>query len=235
MVFIAHKTSFPYLSAMITSIDQLDFSKTYSYADYLTWKFKERVELIAGRIFRMSPGPNRRHQKVVGEIFRQFANFLVGKSCEVYTAPFDVRFVKASDTPDQQITNTVQPDICVICDPSKLDDKGCLGAPDLIVEILSPSSVKRDMKHKYDLYQDYGVSEYWVIDPYNQIVHINSMGQDGLYQSIRPYIKDYIIKSSTLPGFELDLRALFEEDIDDISTMKEIQAEYKVLGKAEAI
>lgn len=220
---------------MITSIDQLDFSKTYSYADYLTWKFKERVELIAGRIFRMSPGPNRRHQKVVGEIFNQLYNHLKGDRCEVYVAPFDVRFVRSTSTPNEEIVNTVQPDIFVVCDPSKLDEKGCLGAPDLIVEILSPSSVKRDLKQKYDLYQTFGVREYWVIDPYNQIVHINTIGEDGRYHGIRPYSKDYTIHSSTLPGFELDLRTLFEEGGDDISVMKEIEAEYRAIPHIKAI
>ena len=220
---------------MITSIDQLDFSKTYTYADYLTWKFQERVELIAGRIFRMSPGPSRRHQKVVGDIFYQLYTYLKDKKCEVYVAPFDVRFVKTSATTDQEIVNTVQPDICVICDPSKLDDKGCLGAPDLIVEIISRSSVKRDLKYKYELYQSYGVSEYWVIDPSNQIVYINMLGENGLYQTSRPYTIDFIIKSSALIGFELDLRTVFDEDIDDWTIMKETEAKYKVPAKAKSI
>ncbi|MEJ7660687.1 MAG: Uma2 family endonuclease [Hymenobacter sp.] len=113
--------------APITHLSQLDFSKNYTYADYLTWKFDEFVELIKGKAMRPMAGPSRRHQEQVGAIFGEIRNHLKGKSCRVYVAPFDVRLTTGGANGDQQITTVVQPDICVVCDPAKLDDRGCLG------------------------------------------------------------------------------------------------------------
>src|SRR5271169_483298 len=103
------------------SIDDLDFSKTYTYADYYSWKFEERLELIKGKIFKMSPAPSRRHQILSGNLYRVISNFLWEKSCEVYSAPFDVRLVRKQKE-NERVKTVVQPDICVICDLSKLDD-----------------------------------------------------------------------------------------------------------------
>ncbi|MGB1282992.1 MAG: Uma2 family endonuclease, partial [Polaribacter sp.] len=151
---------------MITDINQLDLNKTYTYADYLLWQFSERVELIKGKIFKMSPAPKRIHQDISRNIeFKLFAH-LRKQPCKVYYAPFDVRLSKKKK--DQLIETVVQPDICVICDEKKLDDRGCLGAPDLIVEILSPSTKKKDITDKFNLYEENGVREYWIVDPDNQ-------------------------------------------------------------------
>lgn len=151
---------------VITDINQLDFSKQYTYADYLTWQFNERVELIKGKIFRMSPAPLRSHQTISFRLSLQIGTYLENKSCEAYTAPFDVRLTnKRKSTPDNQVTSVVQPDISVICDKSKLDERGCLGAPDWIIEILSPGNTKKEMKDKFALYQENGVKEYWIVYP----------------------------------------------------------------------
>ena len=139
--------------APITPLSQLDPTGSYTYADYLTWKFDEFVELVKGRLLRPMAGPSRLHQVYFGNIFGEPRQFLKDKPCQVYAAPFDVRLTTAGVNGDQQITTVVQPDICVVCAPAKLDDRGCLGAPDWIVEILSPGNTARDTKIKFDLYE----------------------------------------------------------------------------------
>jgi Uma2 family endonuclease len=112
---------------MITDISVLDINKKYSYAEYLKWQFKERVELIKGKIFKMTPAPSRRHQKYSFNLGLELGKYLEGKSCDIYSAPFDVRFPIGEG--DEKTYTVVQPDICVICDKNKLDEKGCVGAP----------------------------------------------------------------------------------------------------------
>ena len=124
------------------NIEEPDSSYEYSYADYLKWKFEERVELIRGKIMKMTAS-NRKHQDVSGNLFFSIATFLKGRKCKVYSAPFDVRLTRSNKLKDEEIENVVQPDICVICEESKLDDKGCIGAPDLIIEILSPGKFQK--------------------------------------------------------------------------------------------
>ncbi len=122
----------------------LDLTKTYSYADYLTWSFNERLELIKGKIFKMSSALSRNHQEVSITIGSELKVFLKGKPCKVYSAPFDVRISRQKE--DRQIITVLQPDICVVCDLTKLDVKGCLGSPDIVVEILSPGKSERTSK-----------------------------------------------------------------------------------------
>ena len=136
----------------------------YTFADCLNWDEKERAELIGGEIVMMAP-PSRVHQEICGELFRQLANFLEGKKCKVYPAPFAVRlFEKSGDAP-ADVDTMVEPDISVVCDHDKLDSHGCKGAPDLVVEVLSPSTQRHDRLVKLDLYQRAGVREYWIISP----------------------------------------------------------------------
>ncbi|MDF1549887.1 MAG: Uma2 family endonuclease, partial [Bacteroidales bacterium] len=135
---------------MIKDISILDANKSYTYAQYLTWQFQERVELIKGKIFKMTPAPSRRHQKVSVKLAYHIESFLQNKKCEMYVAPFDVRF--PGGEADNLTYTVVQPDICVICDKEKLDDRGCTGAPDLIIEILSAGTSKKDVKDKFLLY-----------------------------------------------------------------------------------
>ncbi|AUI67100.1 MULTISPECIES: Uma2 family endonuclease [Glaesserella] len=189
----------------ITRLDQLDPNGSYSYSDYLVWKLKERVEIIKGKIMAMSPAPNRLHQRISMKLTKEFLNVFSGHKCELYVAPFDVRF------PDQggKIKTVVQPDLCVICDPKKLDEKGCIGAPDLVVEILSPGNSKREMKDKYELYQEQGVSEYWVVRPEEQNIHIYVL-ENGKYIGITPVVEGDVITSVKFPALSFSTARLYE-------------------------
>jgi len=141
----------------ITKFQQLDLTDYYTYSDYLTWKFKERVELIKGMVFKMSPGPNRMHQEIVGEFHLVLGNLLRQKKCKVFLSPFDVRLPVSRKK--GQVDTVVQPDLCVVCDHKKLEKQGCNGAPDLVIEILSPSNSKIEIRDKYAVYEESGVKE----------------------------------------------------------------------------
>ena len=136
----------------------------FTYRHYRSWPDDERWELIDGRAWAMSPAPLRSHQKLSGRLFHRLSAYLEGKPCEVYAAPFDV-LLPAGDEPDDEVDSVVQPDLVVVCDKSKLTRAGARGAPDLVVEILSPSSSRKDQREKFELYQSRGVREYWVLDP----------------------------------------------------------------------
>lgn len=181
----------------------------YSYADYLTWTMDEMVELIKGRVFKMNAAPKRIHQKVSGIVFVELFQFLKNKSCEVYEAPFDVRLpIKSKKNED--IFTVVQPDICVICDQTKLDEAGCIGAPDLIVEILSKGNNKKELKHKYEVYEESGVHEYWIIHPDEQTLLIYTL-TNGKYVPSRLFTTGDIVKSQIIKGFELNLDDVFKD------------------------
>ncbi|GMQ23842.1 Uma2 family endonuclease [Algoriphagus sp. oki45] len=182
----------------------------YSYADYLTWPIDEVVELIKGiRFKKAAAAPKRIHQRVSVKLVSKLYHFLEGKKCQVYDAPFDVRFLKGSKE-DHKIHDVVQPDICVICDPEKLDERGCLGAPDLIVEILSPGNNKTELKHKYKLYESHGVREYWIIHPENQNLMIYTL-VNGIYVPSRLLTSGDVVQSDVLEGFVLDLEDFFKD------------------------
>ncbi|MEX2565904.1 MAG: Uma2 family endonuclease [Cyclobacteriaceae bacterium] len=185
--------------------------QNHTYADYLKWDLDERVELIKGRIFKMSPGPNRLHQKVSGYLFNSFFNYLKNNSCDIYAAPFDVR-LPAHSKKNEDIYTVVQPDICVICDPHKLDEAGCIGAPDLIVEILSPGNNKKELQNKYDVYEESGVKEYWIIHPSEQTVLIYSLINGKFFPS-RLFSSGDVVESAVIHGYQLDLE-LFFKDLD---------------------
>ena len=195
---------------MITDINQLDSDKLYTYADYLTWQFQERVELIKGKIFKMSPAPRRKHQEISGSIYRQAANFLLNhKNCNIYSAPFDVRLPVKSKK-DEDVFTVVQPDICVVCDIEKLDDAGCIGAPDLIIEILSKSTSKKDLKDKYQLYEENGVQEYWIVYPNEAIVDLYLL-ENSKYILEGKYIPEDKISSKAIKNLTIDLNLVFED------------------------
>lgn len=185
------------------------YTGKYSYADYLTWQLDEMVEIIRGKLFKMTAAPSRIHQKVAGKLYYHLYGFLAGNPCEVYIAPVDVRLPKAS-IKNEEIYTVVQPDICVICDKDKLDDAGCIGAPDLIVEILSPGNNKKELLHKYEVYQESGVKEYWIIQPIEQTLLIYTL-QNGRYVSSRLMTSGDVVTSSVLPGFSLDLEDFFKD------------------------
>jgi Uma2 family endonuclease len=144
----------------------------FTYADYLTWPDDERWELIHGVPYNMNPSPGMRHQEISWRLCQQFGRYLSDKSCKPFAAPFDVRFGQSGNQSDNYVETVVQPDVLVVCDTSKLDDRGCNGAPDLIIEITSPSTGKNDLTIKFDLYQYYAVKEYWIVHPVEQTVMV---------------------------------------------------------------
>lgn len=149
----------------------------HTYAEYCSWPDQPRYELIDGLAYAMS-GPVRRHQEVLGELFRQVANALHGKPCRPYIAPFDVRLPRANEA-DNRVDTVVQPDLMVVCDKTKLDERGCRGAPDWVVEVLSPSTASHDHILKRRLYERVGVREFWLVHPVDRIVTIYLLGVDG--------------------------------------------------------
>lgn len=194
----------------INNINQLDLSNSYTYADYVTWKFQDRVELILGKIFKMSPAPGSQHQHVVSVIHGTFFNFLKGKSCRVFPSPFDV-ILPISAT----VNTVVQPDVSVVCDPSKVTERGCEGTPDLVVEVVSKSSVTRDLHEKYSIYEQAGVKEYWVVYPTEKTLIVFHLNQQGKYEPTKPLTQGDVVYSEVLSGFSLDLNELFEDIVKE--------------------
>ncbi|PRY88911.1 Uma2 family endonuclease [Mongoliibacter ruber] len=181
----------------------------YTYADYLNWEIDHMVELIKGEVFRQAAAaPRRIHQELVLKIGSQLGNLLKGKTCKVYVAPFDVRLPVESKK-HKDINTVVQPDICVVCDPEKLDELGCVGAPDLIMEILSPSNNKKELQNKYEVYEESGVKEYWIIHPYEKTLLVYTLVEKKYIPS-RLFTLGDLVPSKCIKGFVLDLDELFE-------------------------
>ena len=151
----------------------------FTYADYRGWPDDERWELIDGEAYAMA-APGLAHQAVVGELFRQIANHLVGKPCRPFVAPFDVRLPRGNEA-DDEVTTVVQPDISVICDPAKLDERGCRGAPDWVIEVLSPSTAAKDQIQKLAAYERAGVREVWLVHPTDRVVIVYTLNAAGGY------------------------------------------------------
>jgi Uma2 family endonuclease len=190
----------------IPKIDQ-----KYTYSDYLGWPDDERWELISGVAYAMSPAPNTEHQRILMKLSGELYLHLKGKPCEVFPAPFDVRLPKEKGDFNDDIINTVvQPDISVVCDPSKIDKKGCKGAPDLVVEILSESTAGKDQGEKLELYEKHGVNEYWVVDPWSKIivVHINT---GSMFERPSSYTLGQTVEIKAIPGMKVHLNDLFGE------------------------
>ena len=181
--------------------------RRFNYAEYCTWPDNERWELINGEAYNMSPAPSNKHQEIAGEIFRQIANYLKGKNCEIRFAPFDIRLPEANEA-DDYIETVVQPDIVVVCDSSKMDEKGLKGAPDIAIEILSPSTAKKDLTVKKDLYEKNGVREYWIFHPTDEIVFIYRL-EDGRYNNPIILGSEDILKSIVLAELEIKLEDVF--------------------------
>jgi Uma2 family endonuclease len=214
----------------ITHISQLDPNRTYSYADYLTWRFEEQVELIKGKIWvrevasfeeylkdikrsilNMAPAPRDFHQSISGEIFGDIKAFLKRKKCVARHAPSDVRLMKTEKDSDRKIKTVVQPDIYVVCDPAKLDEYGCKGAPDWIIEILSPSTATKDLDVKYSLYEENGVKEYWIANPKTKAIERYVL-IDGKYKDAGVYNHaGDKIPNSIFTDFVLDYDDIFRE------------------------
>jgi Uma2 family endonuclease len=189
----------------------LNLNKRYSYADYLTWMDDVRRELFDGFIKLMTPAPSRKHQGLSFNLARLLGNYLVHKKCRAYHAPSDVRLPKEKfNTNDQDIYTVVQPDLYVVCDLSKLDDRGCIGAPDLIIEIVSAGNSKRDIRDKFDLYQEHGVREYWIVNPNDENVNVFVLDENGKFQFIGMYAGDDQIPVNIFKGdLKIDLLEVF--------------------------
>lgn len=194
----------------ITQLSQLDLARRYTYADYLTWQLTEWVELIRGEVHLMSPAPKRKHQDITRNIEFAIMRFLYGKQGKMYHAPFDVRLSRATPNGDASIETVVQPDICVICDPQKLDERGCLGAPDWIIEILSPGTTARDTRDKFDLYEEAGVLEYWMVIPEQKNVVVYTLGANGRYELQGEFFQPGLIPVATLPELSIEWKEVFE-------------------------
>ena len=186
-------------------MEALQKDKHYTYADYSTWDETIRCELIDGVPYMMT-APSRTHQRINVAITTQFYNFLKDKPCEVYTAPFDVR-LNAGDEDD----TVVQPDILVVCDSAKLSEKGCQGPPDLVVEILSPSSGSCDRVTKFNKYLQAGVREYWIVDPDTQTVTVHTWENEKYVTSA--WSQADKVPSHVLPGCTVDLTEVFAEKL----------------------
>ncbi|RPH89383.1 MAG: Uma2 family endonuclease [Desulfobacteraceae bacterium] len=183
-------------------------NNSYTYKDYLEWPEEERWELIEGVAYNMTPSPSRSHQKISAALFNTLYQYLKGRNCEVYYAPFDVRLPEG-DEEDHQIKTVVQPDLVVICDPSKLDEKGCQGAPDLIMEILSPSTASKDYIAKLNLYEKNQVAEYWIIHPLDKIVMVFRLLDNGNYGRAEVYAEKDSVKVGIFDDFVIDLKEIF--------------------------
>jgi Uma2 family endonuclease len=192
------------------TLDQLNPNQIYSYADYLTWQFAERIELLKGYIRQMA-APNRFHQTLSGNLFREIAYTFKGHPCRVFAAPFDVKLVKNPEgKTDKEIYSIVQPDICVVCDKTKLDKQGCLGSPDWIIEIVSEGTAKTDIKDKFELYEENGVLEYWIVRPTeNSIARFFLENEKYVYKGT--FVKEDSISPVLFPDLVIKLEEIFEE------------------------
>lgn len=181
----------------------------YTFADVLTWDENDHIEIINGDAFMMVP-PSRIHQKISMAISAQLYNFLVGKKCEVYPAPFAVRLFEQNGDSPEDVDTMVEPDISVVCDHSKLDKHGCKGAPDMVIEILSPATRRHDQLMKLNLYQRARVREYWIVDPESKSVQVFVL--DGSILKIREiYGSEDVAKVNVLDGCFIELSKVFSE------------------------
>lgn len=178
----------------------------YTFADLLTWE--ERAELIDGEVFLMAP-PSRVHQKILTELLRQLANFLDGRSCEVYPAPFAVRLFEGESDRPKDVATVVEPDISVVCDLRKIDHRGCKGAPDMVIEILSPSTRSHDRLTKFALYQQAGVREYWIVDPETASAQVFLLDETGRFCAGIRYGRETTIPVTVLDGCSIDFCKIF--------------------------
>lgn len=201
--------AYPKREPIVSRVSDIDFSGTYSYANYLRWQFDERLELIKGKVFEMA-APAPFHQLVSGRISGELYYFLKKQPCRIYPAPFDVRFPDVSKR-NKDVYTVLQPDISIVCDMSKIDKRGCVGPPDIVVEILSQSNNKKDLEYKFAIYEEYGVREYWIVFPDERYFLKYVRNADGVFIADKPYNGDVDFVSDLLPGFRLNMNEVFED------------------------
>jgi Uma2 family endonuclease len=198
-----------------TLVEEPESPIGFTYADYLTWNFKERIELIRGRIFKMSPAPTASHQRISVNIETAFSIFLKGKKCKMFHAPIDVKLkgkpFRKRKLRDDEITTVVQPDIIVVYDEEKLKDERSIdGAPEMVVEILSPGNTKTETKYKFDLYEENAVEEYWVVYPEFKQIHVFLLNENEEYGKPVIYEAGEDIKSVVLKGLRIPTDEIFK-------------------------
>lgn len=192
----------------VSLVEEPPAQYTYTYADYMQWKFEERLELFKGKIFRLA-APNTKHMVVGRNLFLKIGVYLKNHSCFAFIAPFDVRLPVKNRKKDNEITTVVQPDLGVVCDPSKIDERGCCGAPDLVVEILSPGNSEKEVQLKFELYEEAGVKEYWIINPVEENIVVFILGTDGKYGSAKMYAGK-TISAVAIPGLTVNVDEIFK-------------------------
>jgi Uma2 family endonuclease len=182
--------------------------KFYTYEDYSKFNDDKRREIINGVIYLMT-APSGKHQEISGSLFLALGNYLIGKKCRVFSAPYDVFLLKDGET-KKTASNIVQPDIAVVCDKNKRNIEGCVGTPDLIVEILSPSTGSMDRVKKLNLYQEYSVLEYWIVDPHAQTIERFSFDKDACkYKQVEYFGREDTISPVIFPDLEITLEEIF--------------------------
>ncbi len=191
----------------VANYGDLNLNKLYTYWDYLNFQFSERVELIRGKIMKMAPAPSVPHQQFSSSVYLKFNSLFKEKTkCKILYAPIDVKLPIPKGIKDSTV---VQPDIIVVCDASKLDERCCNGAPDLVVEILSKSNQKHDLHTKFELYEEGGVKEYWIADLQNKSILVYTL-QDGKYIGLRPFAEDMNVESVIFPFLSFNVGELFD-------------------------
>ena len=181
----------------------------YSYADLLTWDDNVRYELYDGHPVALA-SPSDIHQESLSALHYQFYDYLKGKQCKVYLAPFDVRLFEEHGDSPEDVDTVLQPDLTVVCDKSKVDRHGIHGAPDLVIEILSQLSVRYDRVVKFSLYQRAGVQEYWIVDPVTRTVCVHTL-EDNAYHAATVYSSDLSVPVGILDNCNIDLSTVFGE------------------------
>ena len=186
--------------------------RRYTYGDYRTWPDDERWELIEGEAWNMSTAPSTSHQGLVALLTSSILQLLKRqRGCRVFPAPFDVLLPATPGQDEDDVDTVVQPDVTVICDRGKITPRGCRGAPDWAIEILSPYTAAKDMRVKRDLYERHGVREYWIVDIGNRCVHVYRRGDDNRYGEAETFVGGAVLRSTVCAGFELGLAELFED------------------------
>ena len=191
---------------MITSVDQLDPDGNYTLADYLSWQFAESVEIIKGKLFKMSPAPRPKHQLIAGSVHAQFYNLVRRRKCKAFMAPFDVYFPTENGKP-----SIVQPDVSIVCDLAKVTKRACEGAPDVTVEVLSPSTSKKDLTTKFELYSQFGVKEYWIVFPEEELVQ--QFVHNGQELKLHGIYTTGLAPSEAIEGLTLDIDEVFDREL----------------------
>ncbi|MFC0274805.1 Uma2 family endonuclease [Metabacillus herbersteinensis] len=185
--------------------------KKITYDEYLTWGEGIFCEALDGSIINMSPAPTPKHQAILRELLTDFSVFLRGKECNVFGSQIDVCLFSEKETTYKNIKDWVQPDLVVVCDKRKIDEKRIIGAPDLVIEILSPSTSKNDRVLKYSKYEKAGIKEYWIVDPYNEFIEVYLL-DNKVYKQKGSYFKSDLIPVSIFDKFEIDLSNIFQQE-----------------------